>query len=102
MTKLLKQNARLKASGLSTFLYLLIFERLAKGQARPTDLAFYCSVTPAALTGLSDALEKKGLLVRTRANLDRRSVSLNLTDSGHVLHHTLTNYTDDLEIIPTA
>lgn len=46
------------------------------------DLADACFVSPATITGVVDTLEREGLVVRRRADADRRVVRLALTDAG--------------------
>ena len=48
-------------------------------------LARYILVKPSTVTGIVDRLEQKGLVTRTRSQLDRRVVTIELTDSGRSL-----------------
>ena len=52
---------------------------------RPSDLSVSLDATRTQITRLLDGLEKKGLLVRSQAELDRRSLQLTLTDRGAAL-----------------
>mgnify|MGYP006077491549 CR=1 FL=1 len=51
----------------------------------PSELAKYLGIDRSAITRLADRLEKKSLLTRTRNKLDRRNVTLQLSDRGRVL-----------------
>jgi DNA-binding MarR family transcriptional regulator len=46
-------------------------------------LAKYVLVKPSTATGIVDRLEEKGLVQRERSLLDRRIVTIHLTESGH-------------------
>jgi DNA-binding MarR family transcriptional regulator len=47
-----------------------------------TELAGLLGVEKAALTGLADRAERRGLLARAPSATDRRAVSVSLTDAG--------------------
>jgi DNA-binding MarR family transcriptional regulator len=49
---------------------------------RLSDLARRMYLRPATVVGIVDRLEVKGLVTRTRSQLDRRAVDLKLTDEG--------------------
>lgn len=51
----------------------------------PAELAKYLGIDRSAITRLADRLEKKSLLTRIRNNIDRRNVTLRLSDRGRVL-----------------
>jgi DNA-binding MarR family transcriptional regulator len=48
-------------------------------------LAQYMMVKPSTATGIVDRLEEKELVIRQRSLLDRRVVTIELTESGHSL-----------------
>ncbi len=48
-------------------------------------LAKYIMVKPSTATGIVDRLEEKGLVTRQRSLLDRRVVTIELTDAGKAL-----------------
>jgi DNA-binding MarR family transcriptional regulator len=53
-------------------------------QARtPAELADMCGVTRATMTGLIDTLERDGLVKRELDKVDRRMMSVHLTERGH-------------------
>jgi DNA-binding MarR family transcriptional regulator len=55
---------------------------LAQGPRGMTDLARCCGVEKAALTGLVDRAERRGLAERTPVPGDRRALRVTLTDAG--------------------
>ncbi|CAH2782589.1 MAG: Transcriptional regulator, MarR family [uncultured Caballeronia sp.] len=56
---------------------------LASGRARtPLELSRKISYDSSSMTRMLDRLEKKGFVSRTRSELDRRMVELNLTARG--------------------
>lgn len=55
------------------------------GALRVSDLARMMYLHPATVVGIVDRLEKRGILMRTRASDDRRVVEVSLTDSGREL-----------------
>jgi DNA-binding MarR family transcriptional regulator len=50
--------------------------------ARVSDLAAGAGVTPSTATRILDALERRGIVSRTRPPEDRRAVAITLTDTG--------------------
>lgn len=50
-----------------------------------TALSHKIGITPAGITGAIDFLEKQYLLERIRTHLDRRLISVRLTDTGRLL-----------------
>jgi DNA-binding MarR family transcriptional regulator len=54
----------------------------AGGPRGMTELAGLMGVEKAALTGLADRAERRGLLTRSPRPADRRAISLTLTDQG--------------------
>ncbi|GAA2925238.1 hypothetical protein GCM10020221_21490 [Streptomyces thioluteus] len=52
------------------------------GHASARQLAGYADVTPATMTGMLDALEKKGVISREPSPTDRRAVRVVLTEEG--------------------
>ena len=59
-----------------------ILALVADAPERASRLAQRVDVTKAALTGVIDALEGRGLIARTEVARDRRGVTLVLTDAG--------------------
>jgi DNA-binding MarR family transcriptional regulator len=57
------------------------------GSARLADLAAHLSVSPSTATRMCDRLVRKGLVTRTRDDIDRREVKLDLTEAGRNLVH---------------
>ncbi|MFC1835361.1 MarR family winged helix-turn-helix transcriptional regulator [Thermodesulfobacteriota bacterium] len=55
------------------------------GPLHTSKLAKYIMVKPSTATGIVDRLEEKGLVVRQRSMLDRRVVTIELTESGQAL-----------------
>jgi DNA-binding MarR family transcriptional regulator len=56
---------------------------LAQGPRGMTDLARCCGVEKAALTGVVDRAERRGLAERAPVPGDRRALRVTLTDAGH-------------------
>jgi len=56
---------------------------LATGPRRMSELAGLLGIEKAALTGLADRAERRGLVARTAVPGDRRAVSVMLTPEGH-------------------
>jgi DNA-binding MarR family transcriptional regulator len=57
----------------------------ADHRARPTQIATWLQMSPAAITGRLDALERRGLIRRRPALDDRRSITVELTPKGRRL-----------------
>jgi DNA-binding MarR family transcriptional regulator len=57
------------------------------GSTRLADLAATLSVSPSTATRMCDRLVRKGLVTRTRDDVDRREVKLDVTDDGRSLVH---------------
>lgn len=55
---------------------------LAAGPRGMTELAGLMGVEKAALTGLADRAERRGLLTRSPGSTDRRAITLTLTGTG--------------------
>lgn len=55
------------------------------GAQRPANLATALDVTPSAVTRMCDRLVAKGLIVRDRADEDRRAVTVSLSAGGRGL-----------------
>ena len=53
--------------------------------ASPSTLARAVHVGPATMTGILQRLERRGLVVRTRSDTDRRSVRIEVTEAGRRL-----------------
>jgi DNA-binding MarR family transcriptional regulator len=54
-----------------------------------TEIANQMNVSPPSVSALTDKLIKKGLIKRTYNQLDRRVVTVNLTESGELLANNL-------------
>jgi DNA-binding MarR family transcriptional regulator len=52
------------------------------GAARPSELVADLAIAPASVTGRLEALERRGLIVRTPSTADRRRVDVELTEAG--------------------
>ena len=69
-----------------TFPQLLLMRHLEKKQqASAGQLADALSLSRATVTTIVDRLENRGLVIRERSADDRRSINLQLTDSGRIL-----------------
>ncbi len=70
--------------------YALLQGMADRDVARVSDLADGAGVTPSTATRILDALERRGVVSRTRAPEDRRAVAIRLTESGREIlagHH---------------
>lgn len=87
LVKHLKQvkQEMLAAHGLQRFEYETLHSLAARGapyRAGPSELAAELMLSPAAMTGRLDALERRGYLRRLPSPTDRRKVIVELTDAG--------------------
>jgi DNA-binding MarR family transcriptional regulator len=74
--------------GLSLSQYGLL-ELLADRQsARVQELASHAGITPSTATRILDALERRGVVERTRSDEDRRAVAVSLTEIGRQVVRT--------------
>ena len=78
---------------------------LATGPRRMSELADLLGIEKAALTGLADRAERRGLVARTAVPGDRRAVSVALTPEGHevasAFHHDVSASLDRLtDVLP--
>jgi DNA-binding MarR family transcriptional regulator len=71
---------RLEVSASTTLQALCILS--AKGPQKCGDLAIDLEMTPGSITCIAALLEEEGYAMRTRSKLDRRSVTLSITDLG--------------------
>ena len=55
------------------------------GSRRLADLALSLGVSPSTATRMCDRLVRKGLITRTRDEIDRREVNLEVTPSGRMI-----------------
>ena len=55
------------------------------GPSPPSKIAKYIMVNSSTITGIIDRLEKKGLVGRSRISVDRRIITISLTDRGKEL-----------------
>ncbi|AHC52604.1 hypothetical protein SUSAZ_09130 [Sulfolobus acidocaldarius SUSAZ] len=62
-----------------------ILNAISKGVNSPVKLAYSFGVSKSAITYAVDRLEKKGYVVRVRSEMDRRSITLQITDQGKQL-----------------
>ena len=74
-------DAALALVDLSSAQYRMLFQ-LADGAEASTTLARKLEVSAPSVTAVVDGLVNRGLIVRTYSSLDRRKVSLELTDEG--------------------
>ena len=85
----------LGSTEITALTHLLGAERTTAGQ-----LAARTNLTPGSVTALMDRLERRGYLTRTRPPTNRRSMLLELTDTGCDLAQSL--YTPLLPLLETA
>ncbi len=94
-------DAALATVELSSAQYRLLFQ-LADGAEASTTLARKLEVSAPSVTAVVDGLVNRGLIERSHSALDRRRVSLNLTDEGRrVLTEADASVTERLTSIAT-
>lgn len=62
--------------------YALLQALATRDEARVRDLAVEAGITASTATRILDALERRGIILRSRSAHDRRSVTVTLTDFG--------------------
>lgn len=80
------KRSTLAAHELQTSEYETLHALVGRGEpheASPTELAAELQLSPAAMTGRIDGLERRGLLHRLPSPDDRRRVVLRLSPAGH-------------------
>ena len=77
-------DAALASVELSSAQYRMLFQ-LADGAEASTMLARKLEVSAPSVTAVVDGLVNRGLIVRSHSELDRRRVSLELTDEGRAV-----------------
>lgn len=77
-------DAALAAVDLSSAQYRMLFQ-LADGAEASTMLARKLEVSAPSVTAVVDGLVNRGLIIRSHSELDRRTVSLELTDEGRAV-----------------
>jgi DNA-binding MarR family transcriptional regulator len=65
--------------------YALLQSLSDRADARVRELAIDAGITPSTATRILDALERRGVVRRTRTREDRRGVTITLTDRGREL-----------------
>lgn len=78
----ISQIERLENRGITTTSRFKIILALADSGKIMSHVAEICSMSTAAITGLVDAMERDGIVTRTRSNGDRRTITLTLTEKG--------------------
>ena len=69
------------------FMVLMLLNRNPEVGVSPSQLADMAGVTRATMTGLVDSLERDGFVTREHDPLDRRSVTIHLTERAHEFLH---------------
>lgn len=80
-------NGRSSNGGLSLSQYALLEVLADQRSARVQELAAHAGITASTATRILDALERRGVVRRTRDDDDRRVVAVSLTDQGQTLVH---------------
>lgn len=73
--------------GLTLSQYGLLEGLASRRAARIQDLAAAAGISPSTATRILDALERRGIVRRTRSTQDRRAVAVSLTEFGAELLH---------------
>ncbi len=76
------EGAALRPLGLTHAGYRLLLELRVKGPLEPHELAGFMTVTRPTIVGAVNTLVRAGLVVRSRADDDRRRVKVSLTGQG--------------------
>ena len=69
----------------STSQLVCLFALYEYGPMPPSQIAKHIMVNSSTVTGIIDRLEKKDLVKRVRSSLDRRVITINLTEAGKTL-----------------
>lgn len=73
------------------------------GSTRLADLAATLAVSPSTATRMCDRLVRKGLVTRTRDDIDRREVKLDVTDDGrHLVEQVMERRRAEVQTILSA
>ncbi|NML32182.1 MarR family winged helix-turn-helix transcriptional regulator [Paraburkholderia antibiotica] len=86
-----RTDRAVKPLGLTAQQIGVILMLSSRRASTPFELSRVMSYDSGSMTRLLDRLEKKGFIVRTRSNADRRMVKLELTPQGHEAAQQLPN-----------
>jgi DNA-binding MarR family transcriptional regulator len=81
-------NGRSADGGLTLSQYGLLEGLANRRTARVQELAAAAGISASTATRILDALERRGIVRRTRSNEDRRAVAVSLTELGEELLHS--------------
>ena len=74
-------------AGLTLSQYGLLELLVDRQSARVQELATHAGITPSTATRILDALQRRGVVERTRSDEDRRAVAVSLTEAGRQVVH---------------
>jgi DNA-binding MarR family transcriptional regulator len=74
-------------AGLTLSQYGLLELLVDRQSARVQELAAHAGITPSTATRILDALQRRGVVERTRSDEDRRAVAVSLTEAGRQVVH---------------
>ena len=80
-------NGHASDGGLTLSQYGLLEGLANRRAARVQELASAAGISASTATRILDALERRGIVRRTRSSQDRRAVAVSLTSLGHDLLH---------------
>jgi DNA-binding MarR family transcriptional regulator len=80
-------NGHAADGGLTLSQYGLLEGLADRRAARVQELASAAGISASTATRILDALERRGIVRRTRSSVDRRAVAVSLTKLGHDLLH---------------
>lgn len=69
--------------------HLLLSIEESKGTSEPTKLSEELLIPKQSITSMLDKLEKKGYILRTHSEKDRRKINISLTESGKKIVETI-------------
>jgi len=75
--------AQAEGPALTLSQYGLLLGLVGRGSARARELADEAGIAPSTATRILDALERRGIVRRRRADDDRRAVTITLSPLGH-------------------
>lgn len=85
MRKFVKERDRIAVEGVTLPSLMILHKIIRDGEQKLSDLAEQMDFTSGAITAICDKLEKQGFAVRRRLAEDRRTIMLDITDSGRAM-----------------
>lgn len=83
--KFVKERDKITVEGVTLPGLMILHKIIRDGEQKLSDLAEQLDFTSGAITAICDKLEKRGFALRRRAQGDRRTVMLDITDEGEAM-----------------